>query len=251
MRVPSHPPLRAIASSSSAVARLVCFPYAGGSLGAFRPWKFSVEPWLALFGAEYPGHGYRIGEPFAAGIDALAAEVAEVLVEDDALPTVLFGHSMGALVAFEVAHRLAGSGAAAQMLIISGCGNPDARPGRLIADLPEEAFIAQVKRFDGVPEGALEHEELRQLALPILRADFRAYETYRRSEQDPLCCPILALGGAQDPSVPVDALDEWRRETTAAFECIVLPGRHFFPFDGSFAVTRTIADVVKSRIVLA
>jgi pyochelin biosynthesis protein PchC len=249
--VSSHPPLRAIASTSHATARLVCFPYAGGSFSAFRPWKFCAQPWLAVFGVEYPGHGYRIRDDFAPDIGALASEIVGALAEAEPLPTVLFGHSMGALVAFEVAHRSANTPAAPSMLVVSGCGDPNARPGRLIADLPDEAFIAEVKRFDGIPAGALEHEELRQLALPILRSDFRSYETYRRSRSEPLDCPILALGGDRDPSVPVDAIDAWGAETTAPFESVVMPGKHFFPFDDREAVMRTVAERVRARLVFA
>ncbi len=240
--------IRPISKPPGAVLRLVCFPFAGGSAGAFRPWKHGLDASIALAGVEYPGHGQRIAEPFADGIGALAAEAARELAAAQPRPTILFGHSMGALVAFEAARRLAGGLHAPAMLVVSGCGGPGARPAR-IAHLPDEAFVAEVKQFDGTPEGALDHEELKQLALPILRADFRAYETYARAGGAPLCCPILALGGAADPGLPVEDLEPWRAETTGRFERVVLPGKHFFAFDARDVVTRLIAERARELVM--
>lgn len=240
--------LRVITSNPAAVVRLVCFPYAGGSSAAFVPWRPQSPRWVALVGVEYPGHGSRMREGFADDVVALAAEAAHALSETASLPTVLFGHSMGALVAFEVAHRLAETTNASHMLVVSGCGSPGSDFGRPIADLPDEAFVEEVKRFGGIPDGVLDQEELRRLAIPMLRSDLKSYETYRRAPRHPLQAPILALGGDRDPSVSLGSIAGWRAETSGGFEYISMPGNHFFAFDGGAQVVATILDRVRSRI---
>jgi medium-chain acyl-[acyl-carrier-protein] hydrolase len=146
------------------------------------------------------------------------------------LPFAFFGHSMGAVVAFELAHHLRGAGAEGPaQLFVSGCRAPQlAGEDDVTYNLPEPEFLAEIRRLTGTPPEVLEQPELLELVLPLLRADFTAIQTYEYSEVPPLPYPLTVFGGVQDEDVDVESLKAWRVHTTAAFSLHMLPGNHFF-----------------------
>jgi medium-chain acyl-[acyl-carrier-protein] hydrolase len=145
-------------------------------------------------------------------------------------PFAFFGHSMGAVVAFELAQHLRRKNQPApKALYVSGARAPRFRLGWIAPPEPNEPqFIEELRRLEGVPREALENEELLRLILPGLRADTALYRNYVYMEQPPLDCPIRAYGGASDPNVTREHLEAWAGQTTGSFAVRVFPGGHFF-----------------------
>src|SRR5258708_6156639 len=179
---------------SPTTLRLYCLPYAGGSARLFRPWRNFLAPQIALCGVEYPGRGTRISEPTIDRIDKLAAELADALACAPPGPYALFGHSMGALVAFETSHQLVGRRAPLPILLVaSGHGAPSLpRAAEPVHSSSDQDFIARLRELNATPPEALEMPDFLELMLPILRADFRAAETYVAANRPKLQIPIAA-----------------------------------------------------------
>ena len=210
--------------------RLFCFPYAGGSSMIFRNWPDALPSIFEVCLVQLPGRGPRLREaPYKnmlALVEALAPEIRPYLQE----PFAFFGHSMGAMISFELARELRRkyqfnptcllfSGRTAPQL-------PDTEP--LTYNLPEAEFIEEVRRLDGTPREILVNPELMQLIMPVLRADFEACQTYSYQTDAPFDCPITALGGLQDREVKRADLEAWSKHTTGAFSLRMFPGDHFF-----------------------
>ena len=163
--------------------------------------------------------------------DALAASIGELCGGPQATTYALFGHSMGALIAHELAHRLLERGAPAPAhLFVSGARAPQLPrdDDRMLHTLPDAEFQAALRDLNGTPELVLADRELMELMLPTLRADFELCETYRPPARGPLPCPITAFGGDQDREVSAAAVQAWQQCTRGAFEVVSLEGDHFF-----------------------
>lgn len=196
----------------------------------YAKWRRSLPTWLDVKPVELPGRGGRMAEPLVVEIDSLAAQLAgELNPLADNKPYALFGHSLGALLAFEVAHALAGRGAAAPTaLLVSGTDAPSRRNEARYADLQtDEALLAEMKRLNGTPPEVLDNPELMAMALPVLSADFRLCGSYRHRHRTPLDCPLHVIGGISDETTE-ETLMAWRQETTGAFSLTLLEGDHFF-----------------------
>ncbi len=226
--------------------RLFCFPYAGGSSRIFRRWleKFGNNVELCLI--ELPGRGSRIKlaplnrlEPI---VEALAQQIQPYLDK----PFAFFGHSMGGLTSFELTRSLYKKyGISPVHLFISAYRPPqipDSKPQ--IHTLPESDFIAQLRHYNGTPNEVLENQELMELFLPILRADFAVLETYAYHHAPPLECPISVFGGLQDNKVSIEELEAWREQTNNNFSLKMLPGDHFFINDSYSLVTEQISEIL-------
>ena len=228
---------------------LLCLPYAGGDGHLFRHWAAELSTLaggVALGWAELPGRGAHFGMPPLTRIEAQRDWLLPALQALPA-PLTLFGHSMGALTAFELAHALRARGSTPLIRVMVAAHEA---PGRLhgrpaLHTLPESAFIERLGRFAGTPEEVLQHPELLALMIPRLRADFEACETYRPPTRQPLDVPLVAYGGADDPDVPPSALLHWAPLTQAGFEAVVLPGHHFFLHHAREALLRDIARRLK------
>jgi medium-chain acyl-[acyl-carrier-protein] hydrolase len=226
-----NPWLAHVKPNPAAALRLFCFPYAGGDPSAFLSWPAALPASVEVCPVLLPGHGSRIAEPLFLSIADLVPPLAEGLLPSLHRPFALFGHSTGALIAFEFARALrAEHGLSPARLCVSACGAPHLPPDRPdpIHHLPEQEFIEKLRAFGGVSEAALAEPELRGLILPILRADFQLSETYSCAPDVPLACPISAFGGAQDPFVRPESLEAWRDQTTSAFSLRLFPGGHMF-----------------------
>lgn len=229
--------------NTRAALRLFCFPYAGGSSHIYRTWPEGLPSGVEIVTAHLPGRGNRINEPPYTNILPLVQELAEVIKPLLDKPFAFFGHSMGAMICFELTRRLRREGGASpRHLFVSGRTAPQLKAGRPSPhDLPPEEFESELRRLKGTPDEVLAHAELMQLMLPLLRADFTLVGTYEYSPEPPLACPISAYGAVDDEEVSRENLEAWREQTTAAFNLRVFPGGHFFLHDSRPLLLRTLA----------
>ncbi|MFJ1707684.1 thioesterase II family protein [Kitasatospora sp. NPDC088346] len=213
--------------SPSATRRLVCFPHAGGSAVFFHPVSAALAPGIEVLAIQYPGRQDRRLEPGIGDIGRLADEIARALDPWRGAPLDLFGHSMGALVAFEVALRLERDGHPPANLFVSGRKSPSLGSTDLMT-LTESEIIADLRSLDGTGAGLLEDAEMLDMILQPVRNDYRAVGRYRSRPDAVLSCPVTALVGDDDPRAAVPETAAWEAHTTGAFELRVFPGGHFY-----------------------
>lgn len=210
--------------------QLYCLPYAGGSALVYARWRRVLPSWIDVRPLEWPGRGARMDEPLPVDPCELAGQLADELVHASLAPRyALFGHSLGAVVAFELAHALLARGAAApRILFVSGAEAPAVRNGeRWRTPLSDEALRDELLGLQGTPQDVLDHPDIMRAALPVLRADFLMSGSYTYRRRRPLPCALQVFAGDQD--VPRrEALEAWRDETDAGFSVEMLPGHHFF-----------------------
>jgi surfactin synthase thioesterase subunit len=209
--------------------RLLCLPYSGGSAMFYARWRRLLPSWIDVRPVEWPGRGARMDEPLATNPRALASQLAVELRAQLDAPYALFGHSLGALIAFELAHSLIDRGAPAPaILFASGAEAPAVRDGgKWRLPLSDEALLQELRNLQGTPDEALSNPELMRSALPVLRADFLMCGAYVYRPRHPLPCPVHVFGGADDETAR-ESLQAWRQETSVSFTLDVLPGHHFF-----------------------
>ena len=226
--------------------RLFCFPYAGGSITAFRGWADRLPAQIEVGLIQLPGHGTRHRETPFTRIHLLAEALAEALTSHLDRPYAMLGHSLGGLIAFEVV-RVLGQ----QSLPLPTHFFPCARTAPQLHDhqtsmhrLPDSLLVDEVqRRYDGIPAIIRQDAEMLAFFLPILRADLEMLETYRYIEDSPLDCSITAYRGQQDPMVNDDSLSAWREQTRGTFTQHTLPGGHFFLQDNPEFLSRLSADL--------
>lgn len=224
--------LRALRGVPGARVVMVCFPAAGGSAGAYRPLAQQLSPGIAVYAVQYPGRQDRLDARPVTDLIELADHVtADVLSWGEAPTLVLFGHSMGATVAFEVARRLRRKGREPIRLFVSGRVSPDAAHSARLHEGPDSDLLADLERLVNDPSSVAvlrAEPELAGLVLPSLRADYRAVETYVFEPGERLSCPISVLLGDADPTVTVEQAQGWRAHTDGEFEVTTFSGRHFY-----------------------
>ncbi|MFF2625140.1 thioesterase II family protein [Kitasatospora griseola] len=210
--------------------RLLCLPYAGGAASLYRGWGALADDRVEVCPVELPGHGRRLAESPVSRLRPLVALLATELEPVLDQPFAFFGHSMGALLAFELCRELRRRGAAEpEHLFVSGASAPDAPRTRPVLHAATDEEVKQELRFlGGTPPELLDNRELMELMLPTLRADFSVLETYHYRPEPPLTVPMTVFGGTADPSVRPQALHGWRTQTSARARLEMLPGDHFF-----------------------
>jgi medium-chain acyl-[acyl-carrier-protein] hydrolase len=210
--------------------RLYCFPYAGGSAQVFRGWQRHFAPQATLSLARLPGRTTRIGEPAFKKYKSLVNALADAVIPELPPAFAFWGHSMGALISFELARELRRRGQPAPLaLFLSGRGAPQVPdPDPPTFNLPEPEFISELRRLNGTPRELLDSPELKEFFLPTIRADFELVDTYEYEPETPLTCAICAYGGLQDTHVPAANLKEWQKQTSGAFKIRMFPGDHFY-----------------------
>ncbi len=212
--------------------RLFCLPHAGGGATAYHPWIANLPPFVQVCPVLLPGRETRLSETLYTQIEPLVNAMDWELRPWLNKPYAIFGHSMGALLAFEWARRLQRDGhSMPDWIFLSGRSAPDT-PGDSspLHSLPDRDFIEHLThRFNGIPQEFLENNALMEVFLPILRADIAVVESYRFHEAEPLDCPITVFAGAEDKSVSWDQLFAWKRHTRRNFQMQILPGGHFYP----------------------
>ena len=207
--------------------RLFCFPYAGGGDSIFHLWQQSLSNTIEVCPVQLPGRAARIAEPPWTDMDQLLRALGRALTPYLDRPFALFGHSMGALIAFNLARHLRRECDAQPIhLFVSGRCSPQTMKEPVdfkLAELPK-----MLRRYNGTPEEALEDPELMELVLPVLRADLALCRSYVYTSEPPFSSSITAFGGLQDYGVPRDCLEGWSEHTTGSFVVRMLPGDHFF-----------------------
>lgn len=207
---------------------MFCFPHAGGGPGFFGPWRRPLRSWLDVRPVHLPGRESRGREEPLMTVEEAVPPAAAAIEATVDRPFLLFGHSLGSILAFEVARVLEGRGMRPAGLVVSSRGAPELQPRAPRYELMDRpAFLAAVEQLNGTPAAVLEHEGLVDMMLPIMRADFLMNERYVRFPGAPLRAPILALAAESDPEVPVADMLAWRHESTGGFTLRVLDGDHF------------------------
>ena len=214
----------------SGKVRLVCFPYAGGGAGLYRTWSEQLPPYIEVFAVQLPGRETRTRETPFTRMPELIDAVAPVVRALTDRPFAFFGHSMGAMIIWELACEMKRRyGREPIHLFVSGRRAPQvAETSPPIHALPEAEFINELIRYNGIPKEAAEHVELMELKKPLLRADFELCETYRYQPGFRANCPITAFGGLEDPDETKELIENWRERTTRFCKVQMLPGDHFF-----------------------
>jgi surfactin synthase thioesterase subunit len=210
--------------------RLFCLPYAGGGASIYRLWSRFLPEEVEVCPLALPGREQRIQEPAFTTMGALVVKLADVLRPHLDIPFAIFGHSMGGLISFELVRQLRRQGLPLpERLFVSAQRAPHLPLHReSFYQLPDAEFRASLYSMGGTPQAVLQNEELMQLMLPMLRADFTLYDTYVYTPEAPLSCPISAFYGEQDPLVTVREVGAWRDQAGGAFSLRSVPGDHFF-----------------------
>ncbi|GHJ40953.1 thioesterase II family protein [Streptomyces sp. TS71-3] len=224
---PSSPWIRRFHPAPEARRRLVLLPHAGGSASFFFPTSRALSPAVDVLAVQYPGRQDRRHEALVDDLETLADTVAAELAPWTDRPLALFGHSLGALLAFEVARRLEAGGVVPHKLFVSGRRVPADLRGEQVHLLADDALAKAVKELAGT-ELPVPDDELLRLVLPPVRSDYKALETYTYRPGPPLAAPVMALTGDRDPRVTVEAARRWAAYTVGDFELRVFDGAHFY-----------------------
>jgi len=225
----------ALRRSSARSRRLLLFAFGGSTVAGYAPLARALPPDLDVWGVESAGRGTRLSEPPWSNVEAAVEGLLPVVrALCDGPPIAIFGHSMGAILGYEIARRLEAQGARFAPVVLSGQRPPGARPLRPpISGLPREQFLQAIRALGGAAPALFDHLELLELILPALRADTALTESWSPPTGF-LVSPLIVYGGDQDPTVPVRDLDGWAAHTTAGFRMRVFAGNHFF-FQGALA----------------
>lgn len=227
--------------------RLFCFPFAGGGASGFRGLAPHLPPGTEVCAVQLPGREDRYGEPGFVRIDAAVTALARELAPWFDRPFAFFGHSMGALLSYELTRRLAG-GPLPTHLVVSGRRAPHlAGRRRPLHALPLDQMKADLRDLQGTPSEVLDDPELMELVEPILRADFEACETYVHTDGQPIDVPLSAFGGSDDPEATREELEGWRAHTRHFAGVRIFPGHHFYLQQQWPAVGGAIAAAISSE----
>lgn len=224
---------------------LLCVPFAGAGPSFFHPWQDLAAGRWRVTSVELPGRERRIlDEPYRNVVEAAKTEIDGIAADlGQGSRAVLFGHSLGAVLAYELVHLLTGRGVHVERLVVSGSPGPWTQRERRAAGLQGDEFLARVEEFAGFRHEALDHPEMRELILPTLQADCEMHEAYVPSTDDPVTVPITSLRGESDGLVTAEEGRQWRDATTAAFRYTEFPGDHMYLVDQG----REILDVIEAE----
>ncbi|MFI5916058.1 thioesterase II family protein [Dactylosporangium sp. NPDC051541] len=221
--------IRRFGAAPAGRPRLVCFPHAGGAASYYFAYSRALAPEVDVLAVQYPGRQERRLEPLLDNVAALADAIAAALPRPDGVPFAFFGHSMGAVLAFEVTRRLQQDGRTLpEHVFVSGRRAPSRwRPGAV--HLKDDAgLVAEMRAVGGTDPRFFEDQELVAAALTATRNDYKAIERYEYHPGEPLTCPVTALVGDCDPQATVEDAEAWREHTAARFALRVFPGGHFY-----------------------
>jgi medium-chain acyl-[acyl-carrier-protein] hydrolase len=209
--------------------QLFCFPYAGGSAEVYRSWQRWLPEQYDICLVHLPGRGRSTGEPPFRRLAPLVNAVADHMSHQINFPYALYGHSMGALICFELARELSRRRASGpQHLFVSGRRAPQWPMDPSTYNLPYEEFLGELRRLNGTPQEVVDNPELMELYIDILRADFEVVDTYEYYPSGPLPCGITVYGGLEDERVPAESCHAWREQTSAGCKVAMFRGDHFF-----------------------
>ncbi|WP_307782916.1 MULTISPECIES: alpha/beta fold hydrolase [unclassified Streptomyces] len=243
---PATPWLRRFHPAGPDAVRLFVFPHAGGNAAFYFPFSARLAPRAEVLVVQYPGRQERFHEPCVEDLHELADTIAAEIGASAEEPFALFGHSMGATLAFEVGSRLCAAGARPRALFVSGRRAPSVPAPGSVHLASDEKLIADMRLLGGTDLRALENAELLAAILPAVRSDYVATETYRYRGAPPLDCPVTAFIGDVDPRVDAPMARAWATHTTEEFALHVFDGGHFFLVPHLDAVVETVATTLKT-----
>ncbi len=216
----------------------------------YKDWLKQLPAQVAVCPIQLPGRSTRFHEPPYHELHALIPDIAEAIRPLLDRPFVFMGHSMGALISFELARYVRKLYALEPVhLLMAGFHAPHMPdPGPIIHHLPDPEFMAELTKLNGTPKELIEHAELMELMLPMLKADFTLAEQYVYQQGEPFTCPITAFGGWQDPDISVKEIQGWKEQTTGAFRAYMLEGDHFFIHSQEKDVLRIIRAILEDLL---
>lgn len=218
----SHP-------APQAKTRLVCLPHAGGSASFYFPVSRALAPAVEVLAVQYPGRQDRRHEPNIPDLHAMADRILDAVRTLDDKPVALFGHSMGAVLAYEVALRMQDAGLPAPVRVFtSGRRAPSCLRDERIHAESDEQLVAELRKLSGTADTMLTDPELLEMIMPAIRSDYRAVETYAHDPGRKLDCPVTVLTGDSDPRVTVEEAAAWEHHTSGPTDLHVYPGGHFY-----------------------
>jgi medium-chain acyl-[acyl-carrier-protein] hydrolase len=216
-------------SKHEGMLRLFCFPFAGTGASMFRNWSRYLPREVELWPVQLPGRENRIAEPPLTRLSELVPLLADLLMPVLTKPFLFFGHSMGALISFELGRELRRRKTAQPAaLFLSGKYAPQLVREELRYSLPDDDFLAELQLLNQNRSSDDEEQELLRLMLPTIRADFSVCDTYRYTEEPPLNCPFAVWGGLEDPEASPSDIEGWREQTTGPVSVRMFEGDHFF-----------------------
>jgi medium-chain acyl-[acyl-carrier-protein] hydrolase len=226
--------------------RLICFAYAGGNAATFLPWQDQLDPAIEVCAVQLPGRGARLLEPAPTAFEPLVRSLAEEIARLPPMPFALFGHSLGGLLAFEVARQCAlRQLPQPRHLIVSGCNAPQCRgASRQLHRLPDDQLIEELRAYNGTPAEVLANGDLMALMLPTIRADFALVDSYRYRPGLRLNLPVTVFAGTGDTHCQPEQVSAWERETAAPCRVDWFDGDHFFIHDQQAAVLAHIGQAL-------
>lgn len=231
----------------SARLRLFCFPYAGGGALTYRPWVPAMPPEIEVCPVQLPGREQRLREPRFRRVAPLVEAAAEGLEPLLDLPFAFFGYSMGALIAYELIHRLRPARSPVALLAAARRAPQLPPKDEPTYDLPDPEFRAKLREMNGTPQEVLDNRELMELMEPLLRADFELNDTYEPPERPPLELPVTAFGGIGDAEVPRETLAAWGELTTGPFRLRMFPGGHFYLHRQTAPLVAAVSEALLRR----
>ncbi|PSB03955.1 putative thioesterase [Merismopedia glauca CCAP 1448/3] len=239
-------------TNSNPQIRLFCLPFAGKGASIYHNWYQDLPPEIAVHPIQLPGRENRLNEPLLTELPALIATLTEAIYPYLDRPFAFFGHSMGALISFELTRQIRRKyGLEPIHLFISGRLAPQRRRLRPpLHNLPEEAFIDKLRSFNGTPEAVLQNLDLMNLLIPILRADLGMCEKYTYQPEAPFNCPISCFGGLEDREAELEDLEGWKEHTSSSFHLRMLPGNHFFLLDTKQLVLSAVMADLRAHLCL-
>jgi surfactin synthase thioesterase subunit len=222
---------------------LLCVPFAGAGPSFFHPWRELAGDRWRVVPVELPGRERRILEtPYRNVVEAAKNSIDDIVADlGEGARTVLFGHSLGAVLAYELVHLLSTRDVHVERLVVSGSPGPWTQRERRATGLPDEEFLLRVEEFAGFRHEALDHPDLRELILPMLRADCEMHENYVPSTDEPVSVPICSIRGSSDTLVTAEEAQGWRDATTSEFSFVEFPGGHMYLVDRGQEVLNVIA----------
>ncbi|MDT0309690.1 alpha/beta fold hydrolase [Streptomyces sp. DSM 44917] len=232
-----------------AAVRLVCLPHAGGSASFFFPFSRALPADLEAVAVQYPGRQDRHAEPLIPAVPELADAVYAALLPWADRPLAFFGHSMGAILAFEVARRFEREkGLVAAALFASGRRGPTTHRDERVHERDDQGLLDELRSLSGTDSQVLGDEELLRMVLPAIRSDYRAIETYAYRPGPPLRCPVHVLTGDTDPKVTAPEAAAWSEVTTHPARVHTYPGGHFFLTTHQAAIRALVTDTLRAGL---
>jgi medium-chain acyl-[acyl-carrier-protein] hydrolase len=230
----------------TAAMRLFCLPYAGGGAMIYRGWAASLPTTIELCPIQLPGRENRLGETVGGDIRAVAETIAGEILPFATKPFALFGHSMGALLAFELARALRRMGGPApERLLLSAHRGPHVPLRRTrLHTLSDAEFLRELQRLGGTPKEVFEHKDLLDMMLPTLRADFALCDGYVYTPEEKLDIPFVLYAGREDTEATPQEVESWRDHSAQSARMRIFPGGHFFLRSERDLLLRAIASAL-------